>query len=280
LVNGLQQSGLVQPDYRVVAARAIRLTSKKIRLGFHLEIDEAYSLEAVFKKLRIWNRIWVMQEAACAPKVTLVAGRSSLDWELVASFLGRDKYGPADVFHEPLGHRKSGFISDKETFKNPQVVAHQRRVMKEMSEGYASTLLDILSQFRFAKSTDPRDKVYGLLGLVSQPHGIIVDYNKKAQQIFTDTAEHLINCSGNLDILCQSRWQNIGNPDRMVDLPSGYQTSQPLEIRLFFSPNAQFSRLETIIATYPARYFRAGLCALTGSGSAILNHFRHLEMIL
>jgi hypothetical protein len=211
--------------------------------GLFLDIREGWHLAQVFEAPKIWNRVWVMQEAACAPKITLVAGRSTLDWELVASFLERDRYGPADAFHNLFGHGgKTRRLSDMETFKNPQVIQHQRKVMKEMRKGSISTLMDVLVRFKYTRSTDPRDKVYGLLGLVSEPHGITVDYSRTTRQVFINTAEQLIQCSGNLDILCQNPWQNCGNPERIIDLPSWVPDfASPGHQRLLFAQRSIFN---------------------------------------
>jgi hypothetical protein len=46
-----------------------------------------------------------------------------------------------------------------------QVVEHQRDSVQGLHRGYNSDLLDVLSRFRATQSTDPRDKIYGLLGL-------------------------------------------------------------------------------------------------------------------
>jgi Heterokaryon incompatibility protein (HET) len=237
LSSGMEVMKSLVTDEKYIAER-----SQPSGLSLNMR-NEVYPLDAVFKNPKIWNRVWVMQEAACAPRVTLVAGRSTLDWELVASFLGRDKYGPADAFHEPFGHRKMREKrSVTKTFRNPQVVEHQRQVMKKMNEHSTSTLLDVLARFKYTKSTDPRDKVYGLLGLVSEPHGVTVDYRKTIQQVFIDTAEQIILSSGNLDVLCQSPWQSHGNPERMIDLPSWVPDfSSPGNPSLLFAQRSIFN---------------------------------------
>ncbi|KAK3682236.1 hypothetical protein B0T22DRAFT_494003 [Podospora appendiculata] len=65
-----------------------------------------------------------------------------------------------------------------------------------------------------------RDSLYGLLGLVSEAHGIVVDYALTTQEVFTDAATRLVDLEGNLDVLSQSPWQMHGNKLRMAGLPS------------------------------------------------------------
>ncbi|KAI4703269.1 hypothetical protein J4E81_002147 [Alternaria sp. BMP 2799] len=57
------------------------------------------------------------------------------------------------------------------------------------------SFLEILSEFRDCQSTDPRDKVYGLIGLIgSEADGgsMVPDYEKSAARVFTETALHTI----------------------------------------------------------------------------------------
>jgi len=176
-------------------------------------------LSNLFEIPRIWSRVWVMQEIACAPRVQLVAGREILEWERVESLLTKYRNAPIpDSYHESFDHGMR--MPDLKTVLEPaQTCLNQRRAIKKMREGQQTTFLDILSRLRYTHSTDPRDKIYGLMGLVSEPHNIQVDYRKTVQQVFTEVAKHLLNSSQDLDLLCQSRWKYFG-AGRMADLPS------------------------------------------------------------
>lgn len=141
-----------------------------------------------------------MQELSCAPEVTLVYGREEMGWEEVSAFLDDQAY--ADAFHMPRSHRRSTPVML--ALMTPALaIEHQRAVMRE---GYAATLLDVLARFKNVHATDPRDRVYGLLGLVTEEHGVRVDYAKSVGDVFAEVAAHLINSLGNLDIVCQNPW--------------------------------------------------------------------------
>ena len=86
-----------------------------------------------------------------------------------------------------------------------------RNLLEEVCIGDADTiyelnpgswsLLGTLSRFRKFQSTDPRDKVYGLIGLVRSPSDgdlMMPDYEKSTAQAFTDTALHTITSTKNL----------------------------------------------------------------------------------
>lgn len=82
-------------------------------------------------------------------------------------------------------------------------------------------------------ANDERDKIYGLLRLVSEKHSISPDYNKTYQQVFTDVAESIINTSGNLNIICQSPWSDNVNQKSVIPtwVPDFTDSGHP--IRLF-----------------------------------------------
>ena len=169
-----------------------------------LEDTQKNALYTAFHFPPLWERIWVVQELACSGEVMLVYGRHTLNWKFLADFLGDQPY--ADAFHAPFGHGHQGPILTR-LFGRPQSIEHQRRIMRDVENGYSSTLMDVLARFRYASATDPRDAIYGLLGLVTEPHSIRVDYCKTTKQVFTDVAEWLINSRGDLDIIDQNPWQ-------------------------------------------------------------------------
>lgn len=168
---------------------------------FLLTSEHSSVLSPAFHKAPIFNRVWTMQELSLAPRVILVAGNYQLDWEFVEGFLGETAY--ADAFHALFGH---GHFSKAlhSNFAGAQKVDHQRRITRQA--GSKSTLLDVLARFQSNRATDPRDRIYGLLGLVTDKHDIVIDYTKSPTQVFIDATISLINKAGNLDMLCQTIW--------------------------------------------------------------------------
>jgi len=166
-------------------------------------------LKAVFHNPPLWSRMWILQELSCAPKVLLVGGRETLDWDIVNTFLADGTY--ADAFHGPFDHNRIYKVTAK-VFSRARAIDQQRLAMQR--EGYRSSLLDVLARFRWQKSTDVRDMIYGLLGLVSEKHSLTVDYQKSETDVFVEATEELISVGQNLDILCQNPWEQLGPPRR------------------------------------------------------------------
>jgi hypothetical protein len=171
--------------------------------GWVMSDNQHFAIRSLFRRPEIWNRVWVMQELSCAPNVTLVYGRETLDWAVISDFLGDQQY--ADAFHLPIGHGDYGPLTT--VIANAQAIQHQRGIVRDIPNGYQSTLLDVLARFKAMEATDPRDNVYGLLGLVSEKHSIRVDYRKSEQEVFSDVTVYLINRHANLDIICQNPWR-------------------------------------------------------------------------
>ncbi|VUC21504.1 unnamed protein product [Clonostachys rosea] len=170
-----------------------------------LSSDEQWALESAFSYPDVLQRLWVMQELSVAPKVQLVAGRHTLDWDVVSEFLGDTPY--ADAFHGTFSHGTIGRISYW-IFEKVQVIDHQRRILRQGDQEGESKLLDVLARFRRTYCLDPRDKIFGLLGLVTDHKDIKVDYEKPPGQVYADVTASLINHSGNLDAICQSPWSS------------------------------------------------------------------------
>lgn len=175
---------------------------------YFLDACQTMFLSGTFDSPMIWRRVWTMQELSCAPRVVLVAGPHQLDWSEVSNFLGDRPY--ADAFHVEFSH---GFTTKLlgNTLGGAQRVDHQRRIMRDGD--YVSTLLDVLARFRMNSASDRRDCVYGLLGLVTQDHDVVVDYTKSVAQVFTEATISIIKNAGNLDVVCQTGWMAVPRID-------------------------------------------------------------------
>ncbi|CAJ2510846.1 Uu.00g064710.m01.CDS01 [Anthostomella pinea] len=182
------------------------------RLGLYSDATDAYTvltrddwneLRSVFSQPTVWGRVWIMQEIACAPRVILMSGHNTLDWDVIAKFLDSGNY--PDAYHAPF-HHNNYEAHINEIFANAQIIEHQRAIVRNMDTGYVSRLLDVLARFRFTEATNPRDKIYGLLGLASDAMGIIPDYSKSVGEVYTGFFQAYVNTTQDLDLLCQSPW--------------------------------------------------------------------------
>ncbi|KAI1763470.1 heterokaryon incompatibility protein-domain-containing protein [Hypoxylon sp. FL1150] len=125
---------------------------------------EAYRL---ITSVAYWNRVWVIQEVASARKGTVIAGKSSMDLE---QFLDKAIWV----------HHNAGL---------PHTIPSILGIHTMRTQG-KKTLLELLCGFQHCQSTKPIDRVYGLLGLVSDSWSWInqldVQRDKTPRDVFWD----------------------------------------------------------------------------------------------
>lgn len=229
------------------------------------------ALRQLFRYAAIWERVWVVQEISCAPKVLLISGNKTMEWDLVERILGSNDYY-TDAFHAPFSHSTDTLTSD--VFSLPQIIKTQRQIFCRMQTGSESKLLDVLARFRFKKATDPRDNVFGLLGLASDSLGVEVDYHKSVQDVFTRVAECLINASANFDIISQSQWAVFNNSSRHLGLPSWVPDfAAPGNATLLFAQRSVFSAGDPS-CTVPCQVSPTGQLNVEGISLGCLKHLQ------
>ena len=144
-----------------------------------------------FKRVtaRPWfTRIWVIQEVGLAPEATVMCGEQEINWNLLVKasrFLELWLLGERLYSLDGVGH--IGDIS---------------RIYEGRS--YETTFIYILDKVREHNSSDPRDKVFALLGHPSAKKnsgdGTIVqaDYSKTTAEVYQELAVKLMRDHGNL----------------------------------------------------------------------------------
>ncbi|KAF1964026.1 HET-domain-containing protein [Bimuria novae-zelandiae CBS 107.79] len=133
-----------------------------------------------------WQRMWIIQEVALAPDVLVVCGSRHIRWSTFHVFI----IAWMDVGHmshyrnlsrlqitalRTLGMLVSGFS---------EALARLRLAIRTNSSVPQSfELSNLLWSFKYRSVTNPRDKIYGLLGLLSD-HGVQVNYSKSPKEIY------------------------------------------------------------------------------------------------
>jgi hypothetical protein len=122
-----------------------------------------------FLRCHYFDRIWILQEIALARLITLVIGDKTARW--TAS-----------------------------TIKELQDLPRGRMQLPSALQWYPASepetdLLQVLCKSRNCSATDPRDKVYAVLGLVQQDgkKDLVVDYSLDPQQVYLSVAKHIIS---------------------------------------------------------------------------------------
>jgi hypothetical protein len=139
-----------------------------------------------------WRRVWIIQEMVLARDGILRCGTYSLHYNqvLAACKAAFDLLGPEIHLEE------NWFLT------TAAILMSIRGSHKQASRSLGHVLLDVHNTKRRWGSTDPRDNVYGLLGLASDTKelGIIPDYTQSVEKSYTDAARRLFK-AGHVDLL-------------------------------------------------------------------------------
>jgi hypothetical protein len=159
--------------------------------------EKDWDIEAFGALARICNRpwfhrVWIVQELKLArsdPKIYL--GRNTISWRAFYKFIQA-----ADKATMSLQVVSEHTPPDELRFEVANATHHIASLgdLRENNEDFVQ-FVDYLIYTNECDATDPRDKVYGILGLVgksvSRPW-TIPDYRKSPQEVFTETVFFLI----------------------------------------------------------------------------------------
>ncbi|KAL7808824.1 HET domain-containing protein [Trichoderma aethiopicum] len=148
-----------------------------------------------------WSRIWTVQEAILPPKATVYWGPCSLPWTTLDSASDSFFDGSAPAIHAEFW--SNGCLLDLQA------------ALRGLGASRGEDLFQLLWRWRYRRATDPRDKVYGLLGFrsdISLPSVRMCDYTVDVRTLYHNVTVDLINMSTDLQPL-------IGRGGEGSDIP-------------------------------------------------------------
>jgi hypothetical protein len=191
------------------------------RIGFNLPHLAIKSL----MERSYWTRTWIVQEFSLATKLVIVCGTRRLPvTEFMAAylFLGMSRtiltkgISVHDVADPVRGPPLKQFLQTAHNGAPSKMIGSRRRYQQQTPE-YHSSMMELLTLFSTSlHASNPRDKIYGFLGLAPdfQELNIKVDYKKEPHEVFTDAARSLLK-HGHTDILAWCQF-----PKEQPNLPS------------------------------------------------------------
>lgn len=162
-----------------------------------------------------WNRLWVQQEIILAPKFVTHCRHVVIPGEAIVAF-GMIVARALGTLHDSNDASSSDTLQAAEkkvfNFDAPsRDIYHLRRRIHSSQDGEDShsfsewcTLLGNLLQYGAMKATEPRDGLYGLLGLSLDVSAgdIAVDYQASLPEVYADVARFCIEKYANINFLC------------------------------------------------------------------------------
>jgi hypothetical protein len=170
-------------------------------------------------------RVWIVQEAAVAKKLHVIYGGICMDWihigRAVAVLFDIDLISLLHVPGLPQGY----VFHHNALLRRPVATGLQNAdtlfsLRHDINYDFEFTLARLLQSCTYFGSTDPRDKVFALLGLAADDSAreILPDYETSPCQVYTLTATYLLKKAKDpLDVLSHS---GIGLKRGLHDLPS------------------------------------------------------------
>lgn len=143
-----------------------------------------------------WYRLWVLQEIAVSSQMVICCGQSSLSLEAATAivqclpYLNTQPSGTgADGIEQSMIRQTIDFSRSLQAILD---VRHDYQISNAPPQLPALVRLscDVLH------ATDARDRLFGILGLVSAPETMHADYGKSVAQVFTELMCHRLQSEG------------------------------------------------------------------------------------
>ncbi|ERF72634.1 hypothetical protein EPUS_05688 [Endocarpon pusillum Z07020] len=174
-----------------------------------------------------WFRVWVYQEFVLAQEATFVYGPDRISWLALRHAMQAWTYvqSPTVTGYFTIAYRHlvencrfevaRQFISDREKM----VAAHIG------TNPHLLALPWLVDNLRFLRSTDPRDKVYALLGVADTENLVIdIDYSKSVHEVYAKyiwavaQKDHCLNVLAQAGLARDGRSSDLRLPSWVPDL--------------------------------------------------------------
>ncbi|CAM1503269.1 Fc.00g080450.m01.CDS01 [Cosmosporella sp. VM-42] len=174
----------------------------------HIQDQESWEcLGRFFRNRQWWGRIWTIQEYIHPVSKQFMCGGTEFPTRWILDTM-----------------RLHGWLREEQDFSleglgcsRPWGIEAFVRAMNDKSRP-PMTVYEVLCSLRLYLATDPRDKVFALLGLIPADRrtdpNLTIDYSLEAGAVFTNLAEHFLNESRNLD------WLEAASTTVVQDCPS------------------------------------------------------------
>ncbi|RSL73493.1 hypothetical protein CEP51_011755 [Fusarium floridanum] len=158
-----------------------------------------------------WTRVWVLQEAILAKKITLYCGQRHVDWTLFRVYLFLLMASANGSVPRPSELSKNGF---RVPMVQWEFVASAQQTFifffMQRASGYAHkipglSLANFLSLTIEFAATDPRDRLFALVSLLpddsSERLALWPDYVLKKRRLYIKTAKHFLETTNSLEVI-------------------------------------------------------------------------------
>ncbi|KAL5326264.1 hypothetical protein ACEPPN_007402 [Leptodophora sp. 'Broadleaf-Isolate-01'] len=195
---------------------------EKVLSALWITLPGAELWDAVpFLFLSQWfRRVWTIQELVVAAKAVAMYGRKQIEWSRLEDAVKMIQLARDYIESHPLGwisqkEAASGFrIGETDAILDESLIRHIYNIYATLPitlialrwqtrENKATSLLSTLRNAWYHEATDPRDKVYALLGLVAEDERsrYQVHYSISIEQAYAKTTNAMLGNDSTMEVL-------------------------------------------------------------------------------
>lgn len=153
-----------------------------------------------------WTRLWTVQEVVLSQNATLVCGNMWLPWQTLANAAINIRVNGRHCQHRCCAGLDRALVS-----RFCERVKSITDLAEAQSRPAGSLNIAPLTRFRDRVASDPRDRVYALLGVIGTARGageagiMVPDYTLDHRSVYANAVVDIIRHSKKLDILWRPR---------------------------------------------------------------------------
>ena len=182
----------------LIASSLISVDAVVRKRGFYDAVDTDFIVDVV--NLPWFGRTWTVQELLLSKSATLLCGSMALSWLAFTSILSaiQSKARHRMLYGFPI------LASNPVTFYDDISCYHAYGCTDK-----AKSISAALTLVRRKEATEPKDKVYGLYGILEHANLPRIDYDYTVQRIYTEIAVTSLQSENSLEVLHQTCLQPL-----------------------------------------------------------------------
>lgn len=194
---------------REIAHNSLRPDSIARILASCVQNGEIDSIVSLFER-PYWRRLWVVQEVFNARDITVYCGHTKTPWDIFQHASNTFNRHRADIDSQRPEMDKRRTVISLDQLSHTQVLIYQGPAslpdLRYTLDNREGALLDILRTCRRKLASDPRDKLFGILGVL--PHEVRSEfrpnYSLSTKEVYTDIVDFLLKTTERLDVMCEA----------------------------------------------------------------------------
>lgn len=157
--------------------------------------DQRWRIFQSFCELDYWRRVWVIQEIASSTCVEVLFGCVAMSWDLITTAIYHWKDHSDKV---PKACASYQYAAELNHFRICFTSTNRRPI----------SLIEAIQWSHYALATDPRDKIYALLGLTSDGPRLVPmpNYKQTLEQVLEDLTRAMVDAEKSLDFISMKFW--------------------------------------------------------------------------